>query len=108
VTDGQWFCRIRRSVASRRRPWWRADGREDRDDREIARQDCVATARPKQLNFVQDSATILDTNGRAGAGLPDNVLFEGGGGETVRRKLITDFDLHTILRLPTGSSTRRA
>ena len=46
--------------------------------------------------------TILDINGRAAVVLPDNVLFEGGAGETIRRKLLTDFDLHTMLRLPTG------
>ncbi|MGH3504635.1 MAG: N-6 DNA methylase [Nocardioidaceae bacterium] len=46
--------------------------------------------------------TVLDINGRAGVVLPDNVLFEGGAGETLRRKLLADFDLHTILRLPTG------
>ncbi len=76
-----------------------ADGREDR---EIERQDFVATTGNKQLNFVQHIATILDTNGRAAVVLPDNVLFEGGAGETIRRKLLTDFDLHTMLRLPTG------
>lgn len=46
--------------------------------------------------------TILDTDGRAAVVLPDNVLFEGGPGETIRRKLLADFDLHTMLRLPTG------
>jgi type I restriction enzyme M protein len=79
-----------------------ADGREAREDREIERQDFVATTSNKQLNFVQHIMTILDTNGRAAVVLPDNVLFEGGAGETIRRKLLTDFDLHTMLRLPTG------
>ncbi|UIJ35130.1 class I SAM-dependent DNA methyltransferase [Allobranchiibius sp. GilTou73] len=79
-----------------------ADGREAREDREIERQDFVATTSNKQLNFVQHIATILDTNGRAAVVLPDNVLFEGGAGETIRRKLLADFDLHTMLRLPTG------
>jgi hypothetical protein len=46
--------------------------------------------------------TILDINGRAAVVLPDNVLFEGGAGETLRRKLLADFDLHTMIRLPTG------
>jgi type I restriction enzyme M protein len=46
--------------------------------------------------------TILDINGRAAVVLPDNVLFEGGAGETLRKKLLADFDLHTMLRLPTG------
>jgi type I restriction enzyme M protein len=79
-----------------------ADGREVREDREIERQDFVATTSNKQLNFVQHIATILDTNGRAAVVLPDNVLFEGGAGEIIRRKLLADFDLHTMLRLPTG------
>jgi len=79
-----------------------ADGREVREEREIERQDFVATTSNKQLNFVQHIMTILDTNGRAAVVLPDNVLFEGGAGETIRRKLLTDFDLHTMLRLPTG------
>ncbi|MDE9365681.1 class I SAM-dependent DNA methyltransferase [Luteipulveratus sp. YIM 133132] len=79
-----------------------ADGREIREDREIERQDFAATTSNKQLNFVQHIMTILDTNGRAAVVLPDNVLFEGGAGETIRRKLLTDFDLHTVLRLPTG------
>jgi type I restriction enzyme M protein len=79
-----------------------ADGREVREDREIERQDFVATTSNKQLNFVQHIMTILDSNGRAAVVLPDNVLFEGGAGETIRRKLLADFDLHTMLRLPTG------
>ena len=79
-----------------------ADGREVREDTEIERQDFVATTSNKQLNFVQHIMTILDINGRAAVVLPDNVLFEGGAGETIRRKLLTDFDLHTMLRLPTG------
>jgi type I restriction enzyme M protein len=79
-----------------------ADGREVREDLEIERQDFVATTSNKQLNFVQHIMTILDTNGRAAVVLPDNVLFEGGAGETIRRKLLADFDLHTMLRLPTG------
>src|SRR3712207_5228319 len=79
-----------------------ADGREVRDDREIERQDFVVTTSNKQLNFVQHIATILDINGRAAVVLPDNVLFEGGAGETLRRRLLQDFDLHTMLRLPTG------
>lgn len=79
-----------------------ADGREVREDREIERQDFVVTTSNKQLNFIQHIMTILDINGRAAVVLPDNVLFEGGAGETLRKKLLADFDLHTILRLPTG------
>lgn len=79
-----------------------ADGREVREDREIERQDFVVTTSNKQLNFLQHIATILDINGQAAVVLPDNVLFEGGAGETLRRRLLKDFDLHTMLRLPTG------
>lgn len=79
-----------------------ADGREARDDVEIERQDFVVTTSNKQLNFLQHIMTILDINGRAAVVLPDNVLFEGGAGETLRRKLLADFALHTMLRLPTG------
>jgi type I restriction enzyme M protein len=79
-----------------------ADGREAREDVEIERQDFVATTSNKQLNFLQHIMTILDINGRAAVVLPDNVLFEGGAGETLRRKLLADFELHTMLRLPTG------
>lgn len=79
-----------------------ADGREVREDREIERQDFMVTTSNKQLNFVQHIATILEINGRAAVVLPDNVLFEGGAGETIRGRLLRDFDLHTMLRLPTG------
>lgn len=79
-----------------------ADGREAREDREIERPDFVVTTSNKQLNFLQHIMAILKMNGRAAVVLPDNVLFEGGAGETLRRKLLDDFDLHTILRLPTG------
>jgi type I restriction enzyme M protein len=79
-----------------------ADGREVREDREIERQDFVVTTSNKQLNFLQHICTILDVSGRAAVVLPDNVLFEGGAGETLRRRLLSDFDLHTMLRLPTG------
>ena len=73
-----------------------------REDLEIERPDFVATTSNKQLNFVQRIMTILEMNGRAAVVLPDNVLFETGAGETIRRKLLADFDLHTMLRLPTG------
>jgi len=79
-----------------------SDGREAREEREIERQDFVVTTSNKQLNFLQHIMTILDINGRAAVVLPDNVLFEGGAGETLRRRLLRDFDLHTMLRLPTG------
>ncbi len=79
-----------------------ADGRESREDAAIERQDFAASTSNKQLNFLQHIMTILDTDGRAAVVLPDNVLFEGGAGEMIRRKLLADFDLHTMLRLPTG------
>ncbi len=79
-----------------------ADGREQRDDLEITRDDFWVTTSNKQLNFVQHIKTILAVNGRAAVVLPDNVLFEGGAGETIRRRLLTEFDVHTLLRLPTG------
>ncbi len=72
------------------------------DGGEIFRQDFVVTTSNKQLNFLQHIMSILEINGRAGVVLPDNVLFEGGAGETLRRKLLTAFDFHTLLRLPTG------
>lgn len=79
-----------------------ADGREAREDREIERADFVVTTANKQLNFLQHIATIMKMNGRAAVVLPDNVLFEGGAGETIRKKLLRDYDVHTVLRLPTG------
>lgn len=66
------------------------------------RQDFWATTSNKQLNFLQHVKTILKIGGRAAIVVPDNVLFEAGAGETVRRKLLDDFDVHTLLRLPTG------
>lgn len=79
-----------------------ADGRESRDDLEIVRDDFWVTTSNKQLNFVQHIKTILAINGRAAVVVPDNVLFEGGAGGTIRRRLLTEFDVHTLLRLPTG------
>lgn len=79
-----------------------ADGKVSKGDLEIVRDDFWVTTSNKQLNFLQHIKTILDINGRAAVVLPDNVLFEGGVGETVRRRLLTEFDVHTLLRLPTG------
>ena len=79
-----------------------ADGEQETDDLTYNRQDFWATTSNKQLNFVQHIRTMLKTTGRAAVVVPDNVLFEGGAGETVRRKLLDTTDLHTILRLPTG------
>ena len=79
-----------------------ADGEQETDDLTYSRQDFWATTSNKQLNFVQHIRTMLKTTGQAAVVVPDNVLFEGGAGETIRRKLLQTTDLHTILRLPTG------
>src|SRR5664280_2984270 len=78
------------------------EGEQEKEDLTYNRQDFWATTSNKQLNFVQHIRTMLKTTGRAAVVVPDNVLFEGGAGETVRRKLLENTDLHTILRLPTG------
>ncbi|MFF9653025.1 N-6 DNA methylase [Streptomyces sp. NPDC014622] len=67
-----------------------------------ARTDFWAQTTNKQLNFVQHIYNLLKTNGRAALVLPDNVLFEGGAGESIRRNLLNLCDVHTLLRLPTG------
>jgi len=66
------------------------------------REDFWATTSNKQFNFLQHIKTILKTDGRAAVVLPDNVLFERGAGETIRRQRLKQFDVHTLLRLPTG------
>ena len=78
------------------------EGEEETDDLTYNRQDFWATTSNKQLNFVQHIRTMLKTTGRAAVVVPDNVLFEGGAGETVRQNLMKTTELHTILRLPTG------
>jgi type I restriction enzyme M protein len=78
------------------------EGEQEKDELTYNRQDFWATTSNKQLNFVQHIRTMLKTTGHAAIVVPDNVLFEGGAGETVRKKLLENTDLHTILRLPTG------
>ncbi|ODR20386.1 type I restriction-modification system subunit M [Mycolicibacterium porcinum] len=78
------------------------DGRAEREDIAYSRNDFWVTTTNKQLNFVQHIATALKIDGRAAVVVPDNVLFEGGAGETVRRRLLNEYDVHTLLRLPTG------
>ncbi len=78
------------------------EGEQETEGLTYNRQDFWATTSNKQLNFVQHIRTMLKTDGKAAVVLPDNVLFEGGAGETVRKKLLETTDLHTILRLPTG------
>lgn len=68
----------------------------------ISRQDFWATTSNKQLNFLQHIRSMLKIGGEAAVVLPDNVLFEGGAGEIIRRRLLQECDLHTLLRLPTG------
>lgn len=77
-------------------------GEQEEEDFVYNRQDFWATSSNKQLNFVQHIHTLLKTGGTAAVVVPDSVLFEGGAGETVRRKLLETTNLHTILRLPTG------
>ena len=77
-------------------------GESEREALTVVRDDFWASTSNKQLNFVQHVKTLLKINGRAAVVVPDNVLFEGGAGETVRRKLLQECDVHTLLRLPTG------
>jgi type I restriction enzyme M protein len=78
------------------------EGEQEKEDLTYNRQDFWVTTSNKQLNFVQHIKSLLKTTGLAAVVLPDNVLFEGGAGETIRKKLLETTDLHTILRLPTG------
>ncbi|MDY0288045.1 MAG: class I SAM-dependent DNA methyltransferase [Sphaerochaeta sp.] len=78
------------------------EGEQEDEDLIYNRQDFWTTSSNKQLNFVQHINTLLKATGKAAVVVPDNVLFEGGAGEIVRKKLLEITDLHTILRLPTG------
>ncbi|MFD2573775.1 N-6 DNA methylase [Spirosoma soli] len=78
------------------------DGDQEREALTYQRQDFWATTSNKQLNFLQHIRSLMKIDGKAAVVLPDNVLFEGGAGETVRKRLLQSTDLHTILRLPTG------
>jgi type I restriction enzyme M protein len=77
-------------------------GKASREDIEYNRPDFWVTTKNKQLNFVQHIASMLGIPGKAAVVGPDNVLFEGGAGEIVRRRLLQQFDVHTLLRLPKG------
>ena len=79
-----------------------ADGDIEKEDHAYERQDFWTTTKNKQLNFLQHVKTLLKVDGRCAIVVPDNVLFEGGAGETVRRNLLQQCDVHTLLRLPTG------
>lgn len=78
------------------------DGKVAKEKETVERDDFWATTSNKQLNFMQHVKTLLKQHGRAAVVVPDNVLFEGGAGETIRRKLLHECDVHTLLRLPTG------
>lgn len=78
------------------------EGEQEKDELTYNREDFWTTTSNKQLNFVQHIYTMLKADGQAAIVLPDNVLFEGGAGETIRKKLLEKTDFHTILRLPTG------
>lgn len=78
------------------------EGKADKESLVYERQDFWATTSNKQLNFLQHVKTITKINGKVAIVAPDNVLFEGGAGETVRKKLLAECDVHTLLRLPTG------
>ena len=79
-----------------------SDGEAERESLVVERPDFWATSSNKQLNFLQHVRSLLEIHGRAAIVVPDNVLFEGGAGETVRRHLLNECDVHTLLRLPTG------
>jgi len=78
------------------------EGEMKRESQNIVRDDFWSSTSNKQLNFVQHVRSILKQHGRAAVVVPDNVLFEGGAGETIRRRLLSECDVHTLLRLPTG------
>lgn len=78
------------------------EGEQEKEDLTYNRNKFWATTSNKQLNFVQHIRTMLKTTGKAAVVVPDNVLFEGGAGEIIRKKLLENTNLHTILRLPTG------
>lgn len=78
------------------------EGEIETEKLEYVREDFTVTTSNKQLNFVQHIMTILEPGGTAAVVLPDNVLFETGAGEAIRRRLLKDFNFHTLLRLPTG------
>jgi type I restriction enzyme M protein len=78
------------------------EGETDRQTLTYNRPDFWTTTSNKQLNFVQHVKSLLTVHGRAAVVVPDNVLFEGGAGETVRKNLLKECAVHTLLRLPTG------
>ena len=81
---------------------YNGEGSVTKQNQAYERPEFWATTSNKQLNFLQHVKTLLKINGKAAIVVPDNVLFEGGAGETIRKKLVTECDVHTLLRLPTG------
>ncbi len=79
-----------------------AAGKTERQSLTVERPDFWATTSNRQLSFLQHVRALLKINGSAAIVLPDNVLFEGGAGETIRRRMLQECDVHTLLRLPTG------
>ena len=79
-----------------------SEGETERESMIVERPDFWASTSNKQLNFLQHVRSLLKMHGKAAIVVPDNVLFEGGAGETVRRQLLQQCDVHTLLRLPTG------
>lgn len=80
----------------------REDGGIDSERQDYVRDDFTVTTGNKQLNFLQHIMSILKVGGSAAVVMPDNVLFEGGAGEVLRKRLLEEFDFHTLLRLPKG------
>ncbi len=78
------------------------EGNTEKEDQVVVREDFWTSTSNKQLNFVQHIYSLLKIDGRAAVVVPDNVLFEGGAGEKVRRNLLQKCRVHTLLRLPTG------
>jgi type I restriction enzyme M protein len=80
-----------------------ADGRFGRRDFSHVRRDFGSTTSNRSLKFLQHAMSLMAVDGRAAVVVPDNVLYEGGAGEAIRRRLLKDFDVHTLLRLPSGA-----
>ena len=78
------------------------EGDTEKEDQIVVREDFWTSTSNKQLNFVQHIFSLLKIDGRAAVVVPDNVLFEGGAGEKMRRNLLEKCHVHTLLRLPTG------
>ena len=81
---------------------YNSEGMGTKKTERYERPEFWATTANKQLNFLQHVKTLLKINGKAAIVVPDNVLFEGGAGETIRKKILHECDVHTLLRLPTG------